>query len=192
MTDRRLQAAGIESALDRGVDIWGRRIWLHGDITEETIGLVIRGLYLISDLDPERPIELYVSSYGGEIDATFALHDVTRTIRAPIHTVALGTCMSAAPLLVACGTPGHRFASPNALFMLHTGSFGIEGSVANVRSTADAIRERCARMDRLLAEYTQRPYRHWSQISRRLEDSYFDAETAVEWGIVDAIWSEKD
>jgi len=192
MTARKvLLTAEMSAALEHGIDVKGRRIFLHGDVDSDTIALAIRGMYLMADESPE-PIELYVASYGGDIDEAFALHDVTRTIRVPVHTVALGMCMSAAPFLVACGQQGHRFASENCEFMLHTASMEVEGTMSNVAGTAEAVRRRCERMDRLLAKYTNKPYRHWAKFSKASDDYYFTAEQALEWGLIDSIWSEKD
>ena len=93
-------SAELQAALEYGLDVKGRRIFLHGDVDERSIGAAIRGMYLLADLKND-PIELFIASYGGYVDEAFALHDVTRTIRVPVHTVALGKCQSAAPLLVA-------------------------------------------------------------------------------------------
>ncbi len=180
----------LEAAIEHGIDVRGRRIFLHGDVGEDSIGTAIRGLYVMSDLSKD-PIELFVTSYGGEIDESFALHDVCRTIKVPVHTVALGKCMSAAPLLVAAGEPGERYASENTIFMLHSASIDLGGSVANIASTAKAEKDRCERMDRLLAIYTSMDYRHWAKFSRGDIDHYFDAEQALAWGLIDHIWSEK-
>jgi len=190
MSDQKLTAE-MTAALELGVDVKGRRIFLHGDVDEDTIAVAIRGMYLMADAS-DAPIELYVQSYGGNIDEAFALHDVTRTVRCPVHTIALGMCMSAAPFLVACGEPGHRFASENCEFMLHTASLEVEGTMNNVAGTAEAVRRRCERMDRLLAKYSNKPYRHWAKFSRACDDYYFTAEQALEWGLIDSIWSEKD
>ncbi len=181
----------LAAAIEHGIDVRGRRIFLHGDVDEGTIGKAIRGLYVMADLEPDKPIELFITSYGGEIDESFALHDVCRTIKVPVHTVALGKCMSAAPLLLAAGEPGHRYATQNTIFMLHSGTVDLDGSVANVASTAKAESDRCERMDRLLAEYTQMNYRHWAKFSRGDIDHYFDSEQALTWGLIDTIWSEK-
>ena len=191
MAGRQLKlTAEMSAALEHGVDISGRRIFLHGDVDADSIAMAIRGMYLMAD-QSESPIELYVASYGGDIDEAFALHDVTRTISVPVHTIALGMCMSAAPFLVACGHKGNRFASENCEFMLHTASMEVEGTMSNVAGTADAVRRRCERMDRLLAKYTNKPYRHWSRFSRASDDYYFTAQQALEWGLIDHIWSEK-
>jgi ATP-dependent Clp protease protease subunit len=181
----------MSAALDHGVDVVGRRIFLHGDVVSGNTSLAIRGMYLMADSSPD-PITLFVASYGGSIDEAFALHDVTRTVPVPVHTVALGMCMSAAPFLVACGQKGHRYASENCEFMLHTGSLEMEGSPSNVAGVAEAVRRRGERMDRLFAKYTSKPYRHWAKFSRACNDYFFTAETALEWGLIDCIWSEKD
>ena len=187
----RLTNARIEAALEHGVDIAGRRIFLHGGVDEDTIGRAIRGLYLLADVSAT-PIELYVSSYGGDLDEAFALHDVTRTIRAPVHTVALGKCQSAAPLLVACGEKGHRYVSENTTFMLHDVSLDVpEGSPLFVEAHTKSARAAVATMARLLASYTKKPVKHWAAIFAGKSDKFFTAEQAVAWGLVDQIWDEK-
>ena len=181
----------IEAALEHGVDIQGRRVFLHGGVDEDSIGFAIRGIYLLADVNV-KPIELYVSSYGGDLDEAFALHDVTRTISAPVHTVALGKCMSAAPLLVACGAAGHRYVSENTTFMLHDCSLEVpEGSPSFVASHAAAAKAQMSSLARLLARYTKKNARHWAGIFAGKSDRFFTAEQAVAWGLVDQIWAEK-
>ena len=182
----------LVAALELGIDAAGRRIFLHGDVSESTIGLAIRGLYLMADMNQE-PIELYVTSYGGVLDDAFALHDVTRTIRCPVHTVAVGKCMSAAPLLVACGHPGQRWAGPNTLFMLHDVRLEeLEGSPTYLEAQVAAARDCMRRLAALLARYSKKPANHWSRIFRGKMDHFFTAEQAQEWGLIDHIWDEKE
>lgn len=183
--------ANLEAVLEYGIDVRGRRIFLQDDVEEDTIAVAVRAMYLMAD-QSSKPIDLYICSYGGDIDQTFALHDVTRTISVPVHTTALGMCMSAAPFLVACGAPGERYASENCEFMLHTASLDLDTTMLNMEGTVAATKRRCERMDRLLAKYTTMPYRHWAKFSKAGTDHYFGAEQALEWGLIDHIWSEKD
>lgn len=183
--------ANIEAALQHGVDIDGRRIFLHGDVSEEAIAMAIRGLYLLEGKDAETPIELYVTSYGGTMEDAFALHDVTRTLKPPIHTVALGKCMSAAPLLVACGYRGNRWTTPNTTFMLHDATMESEGFPAQVEQAARLEKDVTERYAWLLARYSKRDRRFWRRIFNSRVDRYFTAEQAVDWGLVDQIWEEK-
>jgi len=192
-TDAEFQKAAIEAVLEYGIDIAGRRIFLHGGVDEETIGLAIRGLYMLGDMMPKEPVELYVSSYGGELDEAFALHDVTRTVTCPVTTVALGKCMSAAPMLVACGKKGHRFATENTMFMLHDATMTDMSDarpveVATYVSLTEAMMERYAR---LLARYTKKGVAHWRKIFSGKADTVFGVEEALDWGVIDSIWSEK-
>lgn len=186
------QRAGIEAALEHGIDIFGRRIWLHGAIDEYTIGMAIRGLYMLADMSRD-PIELYVSSYGGHLDESFALHDVTRTIKCDVVTCALGKCMSAAPLLVACGKRGHRYTTESTTFMLHdVRVFDVQGRPADLAVEADVAMGMMDNYAKLLGRYTNKDRRHWRRLFDSKTDRYFDSETAIEWGVVDAIWNEKD
>ncbi len=175
------------SALEHGVDLSGRRIFLSGDVEEESTSLVIRGLFLMADQSNE-PIELVISSYGGSVDQAFALHDVMRAIKPAIHTTAIGMCMSSAPLLLAAGQTNYRFASPHCEFMMHTASLEVDGAVGNIEGVAAANKKRMERMDRLLAEYSKMPYRHWSAFSRSGRDHYFGVKEALKWGLIDGIW----
>ena len=185
-------SAELEAALEHGVDVKGRRIFLHGDVGEDTIALAIRGMYLLADLT-DKHIELFVTSYGGELDEAFALHDVTRTICVPVHTVALGKCQSAAPLLVACGHRGQRWAAVHTTFMLHDAWMGsIEGeNPANLQIAAEQAKQQMKRMAELLAKYSRKDKRHWTRLFASKTDRFFDAEQAQEWGIIDEIWDEK-
>lgn len=175
-------------ALLHGVDVDNRRVFLHGDVEEGTIGLVIRALYWLAA--GSDPVELFISSYGGQLDDAFALHDVTRTIAVPVHTVALGKCMSAAPMLVACGRPGERYATENTIFMLHDAWLYAEGRPRGVESVAQAAKVQMRTYSELLGQYTDKPASHWRRLMAKGSDEYFSAEQAVDWGLVDAIWEE--
>lgn len=183
----------LSAALEKGVDVRGRRIFLHGGVDEDTIGIAIRAMYLMADLNEKEPIELVVTSYGGDLDEAFALHDVTRTIKVPVHTVALGKCMSAAPLLVACGERGERYCSEHVQFMLHDCTLDVEeGSPTAIAAHVDAARAQMDRYAELLAKYTKKAKGHWTRMFKQRADKFFSAEEAAEWGLIDTIWSEKE
>lgn len=185
--------AQLEAVLEQGVDVHGRRIFLHGQIDEGTIGLATRGLYVLNTISATQPVELYVSSYGGSLDDAFALHDVTRTISCPVHTVAIGKCQSAAPLLVACGQRSHRYATENTIFMMHNALIeGLEGSPKLMEIWSAVSSNQMKTYAKLLGKYTKMPARHWQRIFDSELDKFFTAEQAAEWGLVDSLWSEKD
>ncbi len=189
MTSQRTKES-IDAALVSGVDIVGRRIFLQTVMEEDAVAVVIRGLYLLGG--GKEHIELIVSSTGGDMDEAFGLHDATRIIDAPVHTVALGKCHSAAPLIVACGAKGCRYTTEHCVFMLHDVSVEASpGSPVMIETETGWAKKSMVRYAELLEQYTNMPKKHWTQIFAKKKDTYFDAETAVEWGLVDTIWSQK-
>jgi len=183
----------LTTALDKGVDLVNRRVYLHGDVDEASIGMVIRGLYILAAVAPRQPVELFVTSYGGHMDDAFALHDVTRTIKCPVHTIALGKCQSAAPMLVACGLKGQRYASENTTFMLHDVRLDCPaGSPAALKSWAGDAEEGMRRYAAILGKYTRKKAAHWARLFSGKADLFFGIDEALDWGLVDHVWSEKD
>jgi ATP-dependent Clp protease protease subunit len=183
----------VEAYFEYGVDVQNRKVFLFDAVEAVTIGNVIKGLYLMDNQNNQhQPIELFIGSFGGNEYEMFALYDVIRTLKSPIHTTAIGKCMSAAPLLVACGEPGHRYATPNTWFMVHQSwdDFGAK--------RVDEFKKDLAHYDKMGATWYDLMEKHtvqdavfWRKQCEKVGDSFFDAETALAWGLVDQIWEEK-
>jgi ATP-dependent Clp protease protease subunit len=183
----------IEAYFEYGIDRQNRRIFMFDGVEEHSIGMVIKGLYYMDAESTEKPIELFIGSFGGSEYEMFALYDTIRTLKSPIHTTAIGKCMSAAPLLVACGEPGHRYATPNTWFMVHQ-SWG-DWDSKRVDEIAKEISHYNTMGDKwyaLMGRHTNKPAKFWRQHCQQVGDKYFDAELAQEWGLIDHIWDEKD
>jgi len=183
----------VDAYFDHGVDVTNRRVFLFDDVDDASIGIVIKGLYLMESFNSSEPIELFVGSFGGSVYEMFGLYDVLQNgLRCPVHTVAIGKCMSAAPLLVAAGERGKRWATPHVQFMVHRGNAGVESDrVEAAAAEVSHVKAMDALWNKLMARHTNKTATHWERICRKVQDSYFDADTAIEWGIVDQIWSEK-
>lgn len=182
----------LEAYFEHGLDLTNRRVFLLSDISEDGVGAAVQGLRLLAEESETKPVELWIGSFGGSEYEMFALFDTTRTIKCPVHTVAVGKCMSAAPLLVAAGERGQRWAMPNCFFMVHE-------SWGEWNGRADAV-ERELRHQRALskrwydemARLTNKTAAWWRREIRKPGDYYFDAERAQELGVIDHLWSEKD
>lgn len=183
----------IEAYFEYGVDRQNRRIFMFDGVDENSIGIVIKGLYYMDAESAEKPIELFIGSFGGSEYEMFALYDTIRTLRSPIHTTAIGKCMSAAPLLVACGKVGYRYATPNTWFMVHQSweEFGAKRT--------DELKKDLVHYDQmakswyeLMASHTIQTAAFWKKHCESVGDKYFSAYQAQEWGLIDHIWDEKD
>lgn len=189
----RINKDWIDIYFDYGVDKQNRRIFLLNDIDEESIGMVIKGLYSMDIESTERPIKLFIGSLGGSDYEMLALYDVIHTLKSPVHTIAVGKCLSAAPLLVACGAKGHRFATPNTWFMVHQASddFGNRKLGALEKEFKHMLNmER--QWETLMAKHTNQSSEFWRKHCQNIGDKFFSAKQAKVWGLIDHIWDEKE
>jgi len=187
----RIDKEWVDAYFDYGVDVANRRVFL-GDIDHESVDAAIKGMYLMETQDPNAPIELFISSYGGEIYDALALYDIMQTIKCPIHTFAYGKCMSAAPLLLAAGEPGQRWVAAHTFFMHHDGADAIEGKTTSMKAGMKHLEELDKAWTILFAKLSNKTFKWWDDRSKRSGDFYFSADEAIEWGLADSIWSEKD
>jgi len=177
--------------MDKGIDLANRRIFLMGDIDDDSVGNAIKALYLM-ETESDDECELFINSGGGSITATLALYDVINTVKCPIKTFAVGQCMSAAPLLLAAGEKGERWVGENCMFMTHQGSDDLTGKFSDLQSAVKFNLQLDKIWLELIAKNSNKNYLFWARKSLKGADFYFGAQQAIEWGIADEIWREKD
>ena len=131
-------------------------------------------------------LSLYVrrSSYGGDVYAMLGLVDYIRGLDVKVNTHCIGTCMSAASVLLSCGT-GERTMTKHGTVMVHEGSAFEAGKTTDVMKGVDHLKDLQKDINEILGEVTKKDARFWELSGRN--DSYFDAEQCLEYGIVDKI-----
>lgn len=95
-----------------------RKIIINSAINERTAKEVVRKLIYLDSVDPDLPIDFYVTTNGGWIDSAFAIVDTMNSISAPVNTLCVGGCYSAGAIIIAAGT-GQRTAYSNSVFSIH-------------------------------------------------------------------------
>tara|TARA_Y100001937_G_scaffold125299_1_gene191825 strand:- start:2627 stop:3298 length:672 start_codon:yes stop_codon:yes gene_type:complete len=172
-----------------------RIIGLFADVHEEKIAELIHGLLVLDEMnkltkeDKRKPIEFYISTYGGNADDMFGLYDVIRQVKetSEIHTIGLGKVMSAGVLLLASGTKGKRKIGKNCRVMIHSVMGGNHGSLHNMMNELEAIEQlQDMYCDALIAETKLTRAKLKKMIERKV-NVYLSAEEAVELGIADII-----
>jgi ATP-dependent Clp protease protease subunit len=90
-----------------------------------------------------------------------------------------------AAVLLAGGTPGKRFALPNARVMIHQGSAGFRGAVPDIEVVARETLSLTTKLTEILAQHSGQPF---DKVKRDTErDYYMTAQEAKEYGIVDEV-----
>lgn len=141
---------------------------------------------VLEAMDSDRDVTLYINSPGGSFTAMTAIYDTMQYIRPQIQTVCLGQAASAAAVLMAAGTPGRRYALPNARMLLHQpGLGGTEGTATDLSIYADELLRVRAWMENTLAAHTDRSA---DQIRTNIDrDKFLSAAEAKAYGLVDEV-----
>ena len=95
-----------------------RIILVCESINEITAKDVCNRLLYLNAKDPNKPIDLYLKTFGGWQADALLICDVMQRIQAPVNTWALSNCESSGAMVLVAGT-GKRRATPNSLIMLH-------------------------------------------------------------------------
>ena len=169
-----------------------RMMALFGEIDEEKASELVFGLLLFSQANEEekKPIELYLSTYGGSADDMFSVYDMMTLIKSrgyPIHTYGLGKVMSAGVLLLASGTPGHRKVGKHCRIMIHSCNAGNIGDFHNLKNEMEAISNLQEMYINALVTETSMTKRQLKKLLDRKVNVYLSAEEAIEYGIADEI-----
>jgi ATP-dependent Clp protease, protease subunit len=128
---------------------------------------------------------MYVNSPGGSSTALFAIYDTMRFLRSDVATYCLGQAASAAAVILASGTPGKRFALPNARVLIHQPHGGVEGQSADIEIHAREIARQRRRVEEILAEHTGQTVERIHADTER--DFILGAEEARAYGLVDEV-----
>ncbi len=179
------------SAVPEGASLIG----LFSDVVDEKVAELVHALLTLDEMnkavesEKRKPIEFYLSTYGGNADDMFALYDVMREVResTEIHTMGSGKVMSAGVLLLAAGTKGKRRIGKNCRVMIHSVIAGSHGSFHNLLNEMEAVEHlQKIYIDCLVAE-TKMTKKQLKNMLERKVNVYLSAEEAVELGIADII-----
>ncbi|MBT6675186.1 MAG: ATP-dependent Clp protease proteolytic subunit [Proteobacteria bacterium] len=172
-----------------------RVIGLFGDVMEEKIAELAHALIYLDELNKlseesaQKPVDFYLSTYGGSADDMFALYDIMRNVRSDteIRTIGLGKVMSAGVLLLAAGTKGKRCIGKNCRVMIHSVMGGNHGSLHNMMNEMEAIEQLQQMYIDCLVDETKMTKNQIKKMLERKVNVYLSAEEAVELGIADII-----
>ena len=109
---------------ERAFDIYSlllkeRIVFLNTPINDQIANIIIAQLLFLEREDPDRDINLYISSPGGVVSAGLAIYDTMQLISPDVSTICLGMAASMATLLLSGGAKGKRYALPNSTIHMH-------------------------------------------------------------------------
>ena len=179
---------GIQRCEIQDVMLQRREIDCVGKIDRESVNAIILQLRYLQSLDDAREITIYINSPGGSIDDGLALIDVMAALRCPIRTVCVGLAASMGALLFASGDK--RDILPHGRVMIHDPLIagGVGGSALKLDAVARNLMKARETTAQILSERTGHTLEEVYE--KTANDTYFDAQEALEWGLADRIIHE--
>ena len=175
---------------ERAYDIYSlllkeRIIFVGTGINDQVANLIVAQLLYLDQQDPDKQINMYINSPGGMIYSRLAVYDTMRLVNAPIATYAVGVTASFGTVLLTAGTPGQRYALPNATIHLHQPLGGAEGQARDIEIQAKEILRLRSRLNDILATHTGQKIKVIERDTDR--DYWMTANQAVEYGLIDGV-----
>ncbi|HEV2369607.1 MAG TPA: ATP-dependent Clp protease proteolytic subunit [Acidimicrobiales bacterium] len=180
---------------ERAYDLYSRllreRIIFIGTPIDDTVAnLVCAQMLFLEYEDPDKDINLYINSPGGDITALFAIYDTLKFVKPDKSTFCYGQAASAAAILLGGGTPGKRFALPHARILIHQPYGGAAGQATDIELQAKEILRMRDLLNKMLAHDTGQPIEKIQKDTDR--DFIMSAEEAREYGIIDEVITTRE
>jgi ATP-dependent Clp protease protease subunit len=163
---------------------------LMEDIEQESCAKVIEWILqenLKKDKDRKDHLKLMISSPGGNANACFALIDIMKGSKIPIHTYGIGMIASCGLLLFLTGEKGYRILTPNTSILSHQYSWGGSGKEHELFAR---VKEYSLTSERMIEHYKKCTGLKEKDIRKYLlppEDVWLSAKEAKKYGICDDV-----
>lgn len=116
-----------------------RKIYLNGEINHGSALSIIAQLNYLNGLSDD-DIYLFINSPGGSVSDGLAIFDAMKyQIDCDVATVAHGLSASMGAFLLAGGTKGKRYATPNSQILIHQPLGGVSGQATDISLVAKHI-----------------------------------------------------
>ena len=175
---------------ERAYDLYSRllreRIVFLGTPIDDTIAnLICAQMLFLESEDPDKDINLYINSPGGDITGLLAIYDTMKYIKPDVSTFCFGQAASAAAVLLGAGTKGKRFALPHARVLMHQPWGGVGGQASDIEIQAREMMRMKDMLNGLLANDTGQTVEKITSDTDR--DYIISAAEAVEYGLIDEV-----
>ena len=170
--------------LEWGINTKSNTMYLTYEIEQDSLYAVMTRFDNFIQHNEGQDINLVLSSYGGDVYSMLGTIDYFKTLPVKVNTHCFGACMSAAAVILACGT-GKRTMSENSTVMVHEGSAFEAGKTSDVLKGADHLKKLLENINRILGEVTNKSQEFWEGVSK--QDTYLTAQECLDYGIIDEI-----
>lgn len=183
----------LENYLVYGVDQKNRRIFFGfpidwgaddtGDFCQASVEMAVRAIKRMEKDHPNKPIEIYMNSYGGDAYALLYFIDTIMSTQCQFKFYGGGAIMSAATwIMCVCD---ERYLYEDATIMLHDGWDWIVGKHTDVQISAEEGLRLQEVLTKIFVENSYMPKEFWDDVLQR--DLFLTADETIKLGLADTI-----
>jgi ATP-dependent Clp protease protease subunit len=175
---------------ERSYDIYSRLlkdriIMLSGEVNDQVASTIVAQLLFLEAQDPDKDIYFYINSPGGVITSGLSMYDTMNYIKPDIVTICMGQAASMGAFLLSSGTPGKRYALPNARIMIHQPSGGAQGQSTDIQIQAEEIQRLKDSLNEIMAKNCGKKAKQLEKDTER--DNFMSSKEAMAYGLIDKV-----
>ena len=191
--DKKTSPVSATSDKNNIVEAVNNRIYYYSEVSRQKILVLNKSLKNLNDnlvnqanlLSLEEPAQIYlhINSFGGSVFAGLSAVDYIQSCDVPVTSIVEGCAASAATLMSCVAT--HRQMRSNSFMLIHQISSGLWGKYEELKDDMDNCDLFMRIIRDIYTEHTKIPKKKLNEILKR--DLWFDAETCLEYGLIDEI-----
>ena len=171
---------------ERAYDIYSRLlkdriIFIGTPIDDMIANLVIAQMIFLEGEDPDRDINLYIHSPGGQVTAGLAIYDTMQFVKPDVATLCMGQAASMGAVLLAAGAKGKRSVLPNSRIMIHQPWGGTQGQTTDIEIYTREMVKMKEQLNQILAKHTGKAVDQLEKDTDR--NNFMSAAEAKAYGI---------
>ena len=167
-----------------------RVIFLGTEVNDYTANVIQAQLLYLDSVDSERDINLYLNTPGGSVYAGLGIYDTMQFVKARVSTICTGLAASMGAVLLVAGENGMRAALPHSRVMIHQPLGGIQGQASDIEITAKEILKLKDELYQIISDKSGKSMDRIRQDADR--DHWMTAAEALEYGMIDKVYTHKD
>jgi len=165
-----------------------RMVMLFDQFNQESSERIVKEL-LSLEKESGDDINLFINSYGGEVNSLQAILDTMGNMKSKVNTVCLGMAASCGSALFAAGNK--RYIGPRSKVLIHEVTAGAYGNVSQMEEKIDYIKQ----LEKALLDELSVKSGQILEFVRKLvenTDVILNSDESIEFGIADAVLLSKD
>lgn len=164
-----------------------RKVFLWGQVDEESSKSVVEKLLYLEATDPAKEITFLIDTPGGSITSGMAIFDTLKLIKSPVKIIVMGMAASMGSILLSAAKKGNRYLYPHARVLIHqpliTGRMVAPAVDINIQAgEMERLRDE---LNQILSDASGQPLEKIAQDTDR--DFYLTAKEAIDYGLADHI-----